>query len=232
MTAHSGSLLGQTVLFEGVSEEVTARCAEAFVQRSCRRHTGLFEQGDTARMIYLITQGKVRIARLSEDGDEVTVAIVGAGDMFGEEVLFDADIARSTVATCIEDSFICMSRAEDVFALMSRYPIIAVNMARYLKGQCDRARNTIEDLAYSKVSSRLMHLFERLAAEHGSASKLGTRIDMRLTHAEIASLIGSTRETVTLELGHLVRSGSIAIDGRYYLLRSRAQNGGRLTQPA
>jgi CRP/FNR family transcriptional regulator len=76
----------------------------------------------------------------------------------------------------------------------------------------------MEDLAYTKVPERLVHLFRKLAAEHGVPVEGGTRIDLRLTHADIASLVGSTRETVSLELGKLVDAGRLRHDGRAIVL--------------
>jgi len=61
-------------------------------------------------------------------------------------------------------------------------------------------------------------LFERLSADHGVPDELGTRIQIHLTHAEIASLVSSTRETVSLEMGKLVRAGRLLSSGGFYLL--------------
>jgi CRP/FNR family transcriptional regulator len=78
-----------------------------------------------------------------------------------------------------------------------------------------------EDLAYAKISDRLVHLFERLASELGRATDDGTFLDVRLTHQEIAAMIGSTRETVSLELNQLVRAGRIKQEGGYITVLAR-----------
>jgi CRP-like cAMP-binding protein len=168
-------------------------------------------------MVYLLKRGKVRIGRLTEDGKEVMLALLGPGDLFGEEVVFEAP-ARTTIATCIEESLLCMARAPDLYGLLARHPILAVNIAKYLKEQRDDALSTVEDVAYLKVPDRLMKLLERLAAEYGAPTPQGTRIDVRLTQADLASLIGSTRETVSLELSQFERAGRIRMDGRAIVL--------------
>ena len=68
---------------------------------------------------------------------------------------------------------------------------------------------TVEDLSYARLSERLFHLLQRLATEHGKPVEGGIEITVKLTHADIASLVGSTRETVSLELARLVRAGRI-----------------------
>jgi CRP/FNR family cyclic AMP-dependent transcriptional regulator len=72
----------------------------------------------------------------------------------------------------------------------------------------------MEDIAYARVADRLMHLFRRLAVDHGTPVADGVRIETRLTHADLATLIGSTRETVSLELSQLVRAGALRLDDR------------------
>ena len=181
------------------------------------RRALIFDHGDPTRVVYFIKRGAVRIARLTEDGKEVTVAVLGPGDLFGEESLF-GDAPRSTVAVAIDDVLLCTSKAEDLFTVLRSDPHLAMNVAKVLNERLGDAIATMEDLAYAKVGDRLMHLFRRLANEHGVPVPGGLRIDVRLTHADIASLIGSTRETVSLELAHLTKAGHIAHDGRAFVV--------------
>lgn len=206
--------LRQNRLFEAASLESIEDCEHLFKTTIFPKKSLVFDQGDPTQLVYLIKRGQVRVARLTPEGKEVTVAILGAGDLFGEETLFDNE-ARTTVAVCMEESLLCTARAEDLFALLSRDPRLALNVAKILSDRLGEASATMEDLAYAKVSDRIIHLFERLAGEHGRATTKGTRIDVRLTHADIASLIGSTRETVSLEMSNLIKAGRIRHDGRY-----------------
>ncbi len=208
-------------LFERASDEVVSYCEHLFVQKEYQKRKTLFEQGDSARIVYLLKRGKVRLMRTTEDGKDVTLAILGPGDIFGEEVVFE-DVERKTVAVCMEDSLLCMARAEDLYALMTRYPILAMNVARFMRDQRDDALSVVEEVAYLKVPERLLRLFERLAAEYGVADGPDTLIDVRLTHADIASLIGSTRETVTAQLSLLAKDGHIRMQGRSIVLTARA----------
>jgi CRP-like cAMP-binding protein len=86
-------------------------------------------------------------------------------------------------------AYLCLLRMQDLFAIFSGHPIIAINVARYLQGQRDAAVSTVEDLAFLKVSERIVRLFERLSHDHGLADRKGTRIDVHLTHADIASCV-------------------------------------------
>jgi CRP/FNR family cyclic AMP-dependent transcriptional regulator len=205
--------LRQNRLFEAANDDAIDSGDRIFTTCVFPKRSMVFDQGDPTRVVYLIKRGKVRITRLTADGKEVTVAVLGAGDMFGEETLFDAQ-PRTTHAVCIEECLLCTAKADDLFALLSRNPALALNVAKILSDKLVDASAAMEDLAYAKIADRVMHLLERLAGEHGVATPAGTLIDVRLTHADIASLIGSTRETVSLEISKLSKSGAIVYDGK------------------
>jgi CRP/FNR family transcriptional regulator, cyclic AMP receptor protein len=177
------------------------------------RGTRVFDLGDTTRIVYVVKRGTVRIARETPDGKDVTVALLGAGDFFGEETLF-GDRPRTTVAVVVEDALLCTVRADDLFALLAEDPQLALNVAKVVSGRLDDARATMEDLAYARVGDRIVHLYRKLAAEHGVPVAGGTRVDLRLTHADVASLVGSTRETVSAEIAKLVDAGRLRVEGR------------------
>jgi CRP/FNR family cyclic AMP-dependent transcriptional regulator len=215
--------LRQHPLFDGTSDAVVRDCVHLFVQRTYEPHSVLFEQGDAARIVYLVKRGKVRITRMNADGKDITLAILGPGDIFGEELVFHEHVVRTTQAKVIEQAYLCFSRMQDFCAILSRHPNIAINVARYLQVQRDAAVSAVEDLAFLKVPERIVRLFERLSHDHGHVDLKGTRIDVHLTHAEIASLVGSTRETVSLELGRLVRAGRILSSDGYFVLPGTLQ---------
>jgi CRP/FNR family transcriptional regulator len=219
--------LKRSKLFERAGDDVVRNCEHLFTQVRYAKRTVVFEQGDAARLVYFVKRGKIRIARRTPDGKEITIAILGPGDLFGEEVVF-SETVRTTVATCLNESTLCMARSEDLYGLMTRHPVLCFNVAKYLHEQRDDALSAAEDVAYLKVPERILKLLERLAVEYGSPVRNMTRIDVRLTHADIASLIGSTRETVSVQLGELVRDGRIALEGRSFLLPQKASAGAKV----
>ena len=216
--------LKRSKLFERASDETVANYEHLFVQKLVPAKTVIFNQGDHACTVYLVKSGKVKIARTTSDGKEVLVSLLGAGDLFGEEVVFSNEgLERTTVARCVETSLLCMARAEDVYAIVLRNPVLALNIAKYLREQRDDALAIVEDVAYLKVHDRLLRLLDRLAQEHGVPSKDGTLLNVRLTHADLASLIGSTRETVTLQISSLIRNGHLFMSGKYMVLARASQ---------
>jgi CRP/FNR family cyclic AMP-dependent transcriptional regulator len=207
-------------LFANTPDETVVEGAEIFTMQLLPKRSTFFDQGDANKVVFLIKTGRVRISRNTADGKEVTVAILGPGDMFGEDALFGGG-ERTTVATCMEETLICKAHADDLIGLLTNNSGLALNVAQMLSDRLGDASATIEDLAYAKISDRLVNLFDRLAGELGRATDDGMFLDVRLTHQDIASIIGSTRETVSLEMNHLVRAGQIKQEGGYITVLNR-----------
>ena len=168
-------------LFANAPVEAVVDGAGIFTMELLPKRATFFDQGDANKVVFLIKTGRVRIARNTADGKEVTVAILGPGDMFGEDALFGGT-ERTTVATCMEETLICKAHADDLFALLAGNSALALNVAQMLSDRLGDASATIEDLAYAKISDRLVNLFERLAVEFGPPGRR-RHVSRRASHA-------------------------------------------------
>ena len=206
-------------LFKQVTPAAAAGVAALFVRRRYRRRSVLFDQGDEVNGLFVVRAGVLRVGRVSSHGSEFTIAIVGAGDLAGDEAVFTADRFRTTRATCMKDALVDFVSRADLNCAMARTPKIAYNLARYLQHRHNDAVACLEDVSTRKVADRIVHVLERFVPTHGVlVGGRGMALTLRLTHAQIASLIGSTRETVTHEIGNLIRVGRLAKSaGRFVL---------------
>ncbi|MFN2527312.1 MAG: Crp/Fnr family transcriptional regulator [Candidatus Baltobacteraceae bacterium] len=214
--------LRRTKLFD-CSGDILSGARHLFRLAIYPKRASLFEVGDDSRLVYFIKSGRIRLSRILTGNREIAIAVLGPGDIFGEEALF-GQMNRTTVATCIEESFICTSRADKLFELVATRPEFALNLARYSSRRHGEALSAIEDIASLSVGQRLVKLLERLASEFGIAGPSGVQIDVRLTHADLAALVGSTRETVSLELSKLSRARRISISAGHYTLTGMTQS--------
>jgi CRP-like cAMP-binding protein len=208
-------------LFANARPELIEDLRRQLTPRACAKKDVVFEEGDPAMFVYMVDRGAIRIRHSSRDGELVTSAIIGESDFFGAEAAM-GDLVRKSSATCIEPSNVWAILVQDVHDLMARDPVIALNVAMRFKEQRDDALEALEDIARLRVSDRLVHLFERLAKTHGTPLAGATLIDIRLTQADVASLIGSTRETVSTEMKNLVDSNVIRFAGRKVVLCGNA----------
>lgn len=204
-------------LFAGALEGSVEQHAHIFRVIAFARKAQILGLGDTERVVFFVKRGVVRIARLTEDGNEVTLALLGPGDLFGEEMLF-AKNPRTTVAVALDDVLLCTARADDLLELMQSDAGMTLNVAKAMNERLGEAVTMMEDVAYARISDRLLHALRRIAAEYGVVTSDGVRISIRLTHAELASIIASTRETVSLELTRLINKHLLRMDGRHIVV--------------
>ena len=206
-------------LFAGLNDAAIAECTAQFTPLRARKSRVLFRQGDAGRQVCLVLDGFVRIGRLTQDGRDLTVRIMRRGDFFGEEALF-ASMSRSSSAIALDDCEIAVGRADSLAALLMRHPLLSLNIARSSHADHDRTLSHIQAMAFDSVVDRLLSLLHELAQECGVRAPGGTRIEAPLTQAQLASLIGTTRETISCELSKLARSGRISRSGGKIVLRS------------
>ncbi|HEY9179630.1 MAG TPA: Crp/Fnr family transcriptional regulator, partial [Candidatus Baltobacteraceae bacterium] len=199
-------------VFRGVPREEIEKYAHLFHEHDYKPKEIVFSEGDLGDAIYLLKTGHVRLYRVTEDGKEITLAILGPGDVFGELALFQ-EAHRRTFAEAIDAAHICAASVEDFSRLMGHKPQLTMMVANEIVRRRQEAETRIAGLAYGSVRTRLMHALRHLAREHGEPLENGdVRIPLHLSHQELAHLIGTSRETCTIEIGKLQLAGLLRLD--------------------
>jgi CRP/FNR family transcriptional regulator len=146
---------------------------------------------------------------LLSDGREMSVGLIGPGEFIGEEALADAE-RRPFSATVVQRCTIFRARGDSLSASFRADASLAMNLARHMSTRWAEMSAALEDIAQGKVRDRLLRALRRIATRCGVRADGGQRIAVKLTHHEIATFVGSTRETVTVELAALMRAGAIS----------------------
>ena len=204
-------------IFSGLPEKDKGEIASKLTEFSIRKKGLIYSAGDKAGTVYMLKEGRIRIMRYSADGREFTVDILEPGDLFGE-LTFTGEEERETDAVAMEDSFICAIKRKDFEDFIGKMPNLSLTITKWIGLRLRRIENRFNDIIFQDVHTRLINILKDLAQKYGVPAGNGRRIEIHLSHKEIASLIGATRETVTLELNNLKRSGDILMDGKYVVL--------------
>lgn len=170
----------------------------------------ILREEDTNRFMYIVLVGSARVLQVTEDGKEIILAIHGTGDFFGEMSLIDGRTSPATVIAT-EDSLIALITRRDFFYLLTGQRKILNDFLQIL---CMRLRDSwkkIEILNYKNAKERLRTLLLLLAHNSEEKTPEGSIINLRLTHENIASMSGLSRETVTRILGKWQEQGEIVI---------------------
>ena len=203
--------LEQINIFEGLSDEELQEIAKLTTTAHYPREAVIYSPEDEAGSIYLLEEGKIKLSKVANDGKEITIAVLQGGDVFGELSMTDGE-TYDVFAEVLEDARVCIIAREKFAELVRQKPEIALMLIRSLSERLRNAESQIEDLVFRSVPARVASLMVKLAEEHGRVSREGITIDLRLTHQDIANMVGATRETVTNVLNGLRSDGIIDIE--------------------
>ena len=202
---------GATFLERLSMEEITFLRSRGTTLR-VKKGDGIFFQGETHESIFLIENGRVRSYCTGPSGRELTLAywtpghFVGGPEVFGGLHLWSGE--------AMEDCRLLALSGPVVRDLVERMPSFAVCLIDGLvaKGKC--YSQLVQMLGTRSVSQRLAQLLTILGQVHGREEGLGLLIDRRVTHDQLADIVGSTRQWVTTTLDRWQKEGIIALDGR------------------
>ena len=200
-------------LFDGISPSDMQEMEKITRMEEVKKRQPLYLTGDPSRNVYLLKRGRVKIANTAPSGKEVTFDILEPGEVFGElDVLEDAP--RSTSAEALDDALICVIPRKDFDQYLAMHPTVMFKLTKLIGLRLKKIQSRVEDLIFRDVPARLAHLLSELSKTEGVAEKQGVRLKVKLTHQEMANLIGCSRETVSTTMGQFRDDGLIQMDGR------------------
>jgi CRP-like cAMP-binding protein len=174
---------------------------------------------DSQGTMYLVKSGAVRLYTLTEGGKEFTVDVLTDGDMFGDTGSFTME--SGTFAVALEESIICKWDYERFTEIIREKPELAIKYIEMISVRLREVEELLEYMAYSNVKQRLLFLLYKLSLKFGvnpgiedSEGEAGwVKLDVDVTHQELASMAGSIRETVTEMLSQFAAEGIIRKTG-------------------
>ena len=207
------SLLRRVPLFEVLKDDDLEAVARVTITRSYDKDQVIILAEEEGDALFIIADGQVKVSIVSEDGREVILSLLGEGAVFGELSLLDGK-PRSANVVATQDTKLYMVRRADFLQLIYKVPQIAVGLLAELAARLRKTDRKIEGLALLDVTSRISETLLQLADEQGSETKFGVSLEERPTHQQLASMSGTTRETVSRVLKRLEGQGYLSSEGR------------------
>jgi len=168
----------------------------------------IFRFNDAAREGYVVESGRIKTYKITPEGKEVIFSIINPGELIGlAEVLLNCPRVRYAETMCKTTLWV-MSK-EQLFDLFYSNNDLCFKNVWILTQQLLRYQNLVEDFAALPVKERVIKLLVRLCKEMGKQKENYTIIDFPITHEEIAQMVGSSRQTITLILNELRKQGII-----------------------
>jgi CRP-like cAMP-binding protein len=198
--------------------EIDAVLAQTSVRRVARNEL-ILRRGDPSSGANIIVAGRVRVGTMSEDGREVTLGVLGPGDVLGEMSVLDGEEVSADV-TAIEDCTLLFIERARFLRLLRANSDICLRMMAVLCRRIRRANASLEDMALLDLAARLARVLLRLARDYGAPAGQGTRIEVKLSQKDLGALVGSSREKVNKQLREWEEAGVLGKEaGRMVLLR-------------
>ncbi|NKB67912.1 MAG: cyclic nucleotide-binding domain-containing protein [Candidatus Latescibacteria bacterium] len=200
-------------LFEGLTEAELKDLSDVTINRTFFKGNFIILDEEEGDSMFVIKSGQVKVSKVSEDGREVILAVLGADSVFGEMALLDRQ-PRSANVVATEETELVMLQRHDFVRLLHQSPHMAEAMLAELASRLRRTDRQIEGLALLNVTSRISETLLQLAEDRGDENDRGIVISNRPTHQELANMSGTTRETVSRVLKRLESEGYIDCSGR------------------
>ncbi|MBC7472873.1 MAG: Crp/Fnr family transcriptional regulator [Candidatus Sericytochromatia bacterium] len=206
--------LRRVPIFGGVDEDNLTKIANITSEKNYSKKNIVFHEGDYGDALYIIKNGRIKIAKVALDGREKTLTILKGGDFFGEMAIFD-DMPRSATAESMENDVKLLSiNKTDFERLITENPSIAIRIMKDLTRRIRQVNEQVQDLAFKDVHGRVASTLYNLLRTEKDASKEQNKDQinsLKMTHQDLANMVGSSRETVTRALNRLQDEGVISI---------------------
>lgn len=194
--------------------------AHTHIQHQFKKGEYVYLPNEHADKIYFLTNGKIKIGTYSDDGKEITKAILGPGEVFGELSIVGED-KRRDFAIAMENTETCLVTTEEMTELMREHSGLELFMMKIISSRLLKMEKRLESLVFKDSRTRVVEFLKELATNKGR--KIGLyEVEVRgfLTHQEIANLTATSRQTVTTVLNELKKKNIITFNRRRLLVRS------------
>ena len=213
------SALAQVPLFAELSEEELGRLGSRLRRRRYAKGEVVFLRGDPGTSLCIVEAGAIKILLTSPEGKEIVLGLFGAGDFFGELALLDGE-PRSADAIAAEASQLLLLEREDFLRYLEATPRAAIRLLSVLAQRLRRDAELMQEAVFLDVPARLARVLLRLAGAPSRPGGAPPAIPARLSQAELASMVGTTRESINRWLRSYERRGLIRQQqGRISILR-------------
>lgn len=208
-------------LFRGLSaQDMRVLVSEAH-HRIFQIEQLIFYQDEPGATCHIIIQGRVRVFVIGEDGRELSMRILGPGEIVGEMALFE-NLPRSANVVSLDETHTLEFDQEALLRCLRRCPALALSLLQAMSARLRHTTEEAEGLASLPVPDRLLRRLQQLA--HGSGVRVqdGIRIALPMTQQELATLVGTSRESINRALVKLRQQGYVRLEGGWIILLDAA----------
>ena len=218
--ADRARIIRQLEFGSSLSDQTVSQFAECSLVLDVRRRRFVYRADDQADALYAIVSGRIKLCRLEPQTDrEAVIDILPEGSLFGESALYSKAGRRENCAVAYESCTLLRIPSDQYKPGMAREPLLHEYTFQLIGNRLENAERRLADFALNAIPARLDRLLADFSDRYGVRESAGVLIDIPLPHREIASIVGSTRESVTVRLNAMRREGTIEFVNRRILVK-------------
>lgn len=202
-------LLSAVPLFNGLSDEQLNKIREIVVSKHFNKGETVFSEGDPGNGFYVVAEGLVKIYKVSSEGKEQILHILGPGEPFGEVPVFTGQQFPANAEAIAKSHFLFFPRT-DFVNLITKNPSLSLSMLAVLSMRLRQFTAQIENLSLKEVPGRLASYLLHLAQEQGKKD----RVRLNISKSQLAGLLGTIPETLSRIFAKMADMKLIEVEGR------------------
>lgn len=179
----------------------------------------VYLQDQSSEKIYMVSNGRIKIGTYAPDGKEIVKAILTKGEVFGELALAGEEKRQDFAQAMDNDTRVCSMTIDDLKDLMVENKELSLKILKIIGFRLRKMERKIESLVFKDARTRIVEFLKEMAEEKGQKVGFEVMIKNHLTHKDIASLTGTSRQTVTTVMNELREKNLINFDRRRILIR-------------
>ena len=204
-------------LFADLNEEQLEQISMRIQRRTFAPGVTLFHQDMPGTMMYMIESGSVRVISIGLTGQELTLNVLGPGEIFGELSILDGE-QRSATALTLDNTVVWLVSQSDLKEFMREYPTVNQAMIQILVERVRATARRLEAMTFQDVLGRLSYELLSLAERSGVSCEEGIEITIPLTQVDLATMVGATRESVNKAVSVLRDQKVVEVDGTRWII--------------
>lgn len=199
--------------------------------RKLKRGEAVYLPQDQADGVILVAQGRVKICHATPDGKQSILGFIDSGEIFGELSLLGTERRDEYVETTEKTTLVLLPKPA-LRVVIRKYPEIVLGVTKLIGSRRQRVEKRLRNLLFRSNRERVIHLLLELCEKYGQMTEDGIALNIRLSHQEMACIIGSTRETVTVVLGQLQKENFLRISRRRVIITDLDRLASEVNEPA
>lgn len=204
--------LTKVPIFADLDTETLDKIANTGKRKYYDKDSVILMEEESGSAFFIIIEGKVKVARSSNDGREVILTILGESDFFGEMAILDG-LTRSATVIALEDSELFIIQRNDFTNLLREYPEVSIALLQELTGRLRAADMKIKSLSLKDAEGKVASVILQIADDIGKIRQGIVEIERLPLQQDLANMAGTSRETISRTIHSFAKKGLIELDG-------------------